>query len=133
MKVLVVDDGERLTFLVRKILEAEGHRVWTAKDGRDGYLTYLIFRPDVIIADIQMPKKNGLEMMKEIRGHNPNVRTIYIGGELSRFRSLLEEEKKRYGVRLLQKPFSRDELIRLLSEAEASQHKGSIEEGRPDI
>lgn len=68
------------------------------------------------MTDIQMPEKKGLELMEVIRMHNPEVKTIYISGDLSRFLSLLEEEKARYRVSLLQKPFSKSELMRLLSE-----------------
>jgi YesN/AraC family two-component response regulator len=35
----------------------------SAKDGVDGYSAYLLFKPDIVITDIQMPRKNGLEMV----------------------------------------------------------------------
>lgn len=115
-KVLIVDDDKALAFIIGEMLEDEGHVVKTASDGEDGYWTYLIFRPDLVITDIQMPEKDGLELMKHIRVHNPEIRTIYMSGDLKRFRSLLEEEKKRYQVSLLGKPFSKVELIRMVSE-----------------
>jgi len=78
-------------------------------------LIYLLFKPDLVITDIQMPEKNGLELMTHIRMHNPIVRTIYMSGDLGRFRCQLEEEKKKFPVNLLEKPFSKIELMRLLS------------------
>ena len=87
----------------------------TAKDGKDGYLAYLLFRPDLVITDIQMPGTNGLEMVAHLRMHNSGIRVIYMSAELDRFRSRLEEEKRKYQVSLLQKPFSRMELMRLIS------------------
>lgn len=115
-KILIVDDNPGLAHILKTMLEDEKYEVRLARDGRDGYLTYLLFGADLVITDIQMPEKNGLELMEVIRMHNPEVKTIYISGDLSRFLSLLEEEKARYRVSLLQKPFSKSELMSLLSE-----------------
>jgi YesN/AraC family two-component response regulator len=115
-KILIVDDNQGLAHILKTMLEDEKYEVRLARDGRDGYLTYLLFGADLVITDIQMPEKNGLELMEVIRMHNPEVKTIYISGDLSRFLSLLEEEKARYRVSLLQKPFSKSELMSLLSE-----------------
>ena len=115
MKVLIVDDNEDLASIVQEIIENENYRARTAGDGEDGYLAYLHFRPHLVITDIQMPGKNGFELMKDIRVHNPKIRTIYMSSYLSRFRSLLEQEKKRYHASFLRKPFSKVELIGLVS------------------
>ena len=115
MKVLIVDDNEEVAFIVQEIIENENYRARTARDGEDGYLVYLHLRPDLVITDIQMPGKNGFELMKDIRVHNPKIRTIYMSSYLSRFRSLLEQEKKRYHASFLRKPFSKVELIGLVS------------------
>ena len=63
-----------------------------------------------------MPGENGMELMEHIRMHDPMVRTIYMSGDLISFWSPLEEEKKRYPVSLLEKPFSKVELMGLLSD-----------------
>jgi DNA-binding NtrC family response regulator len=97
------------------MLEDEGFEVRSAKDGQDGYWAFLEFKPDLVITDIQMPGESGLELMKHIRALNPMAKTIYMSSDLSRFWSPLEEERKRYPVCLLQKPFSRGELMELVS------------------
>jgi len=117
MKILIVDDNRELAFLIKLMLEEEGFEVKSAKDGEDGYLTYLWFNPDIVLTDIQMPEKNGLELMGDIRSHNPTVKTIYMSGDLSQFWSPLEEEKKKYHVGILEKPFSRNELMNLISQS----------------
>ena len=117
MKILIVDDNQDLAVLLQLMLEDEGYEVNIAKDGWEGYMSYLVYAPDLIITDIQMPMKNGLELMEVVRMHNPKAKAIYMSGDLSHFQSLLEEEKKRYPVSLLQKPFSKTELMRLLSES----------------
>jgi CheY-like chemotaxis protein len=116
MKILIVDDNSELALTVQIILEEEGYQVRSANDSRDAYLVYLEFNPDLIITDIQMPGENGLELMEHIRTHNPMVRAIYMSGDLDSYLSPLEEEKKRYPVSLLEKPFSKFELMGLLSE-----------------
>ena len=114
MRILIVEDNEDLASLLQWMLENEGYEVRAAKDGQDGYSAYLLFSPDLVLTDIQMPEKNGLELIKEIRCHNPAVRTIYMSGDLSQYWSPLEEEKEKYHVGVLEKPFSKQELMHLL-------------------
>lgn len=115
MKILIVDDNQGLAHIFKMMLDEEKHEVRLARDGKDGYLNYLLCKPDLIITDIQMPEKNGLKLMEIIRKDNPEIKTIYVSADLSRFLPLLEEEKRRYPVSYLQKPFSKSELMRLLS------------------
>ncbi len=115
MKILIVDDNSELSFLLQWTLEDEGHEVKVANNGAEGYFEFLLFAPDVVLTDIQMPEKNGFELMECIRSHSPNVRTIYMSGNLTQFQSNLGEEMKKYHVRVLEKPFSKEELIRLIS------------------
>ena len=115
MRILIVDDNQELALTLQFMLEDEGYEVRSAKDGQDGYWAYLEFKPDLVITDIQMPGENGLELMEHIRTLNPRVRTIYMSGDLNSYLSPLEEEKKRYPVSLLEKPFSKVELMGLLS------------------
>jgi DNA-binding NtrC family response regulator len=112
---LIVDDDEGLAFIIQQMLESEGYEVMRARNGADGYWIYTLFRPDLVITDIRMPEENGLEMMKHIRTHNPKIKTIYMSGSLSQFRSQLEEEK-RHEVSFIKKPFSKIELMSLVSE-----------------
>ena len=123
MKVLIVDDEEALADLIKEMIEREGiYRVKTAANGEEGYEVFLHFKPDIILTDIRMPGKNGLEMVRDIRAHNPSIRVIYMSGCLSRFRSLLEDEEKKHQASFLTKPFSRFELLGLLSETMGYDH-----------
>ncbi len=115
-KILVVDDNRDFSSIVQMCLEIGGYQVKTAGDGQDAYLTYLLFQPDLVITDIQMPKVNGLELVRNIRRHNPDVRAIYMSGALDGFLPSLEQEKKRHSATILQKPFSRLQLLKLVSE-----------------
>jgi CheY-like chemotaxis protein len=117
MKVLIVDDNEDLTALIKEMIEGVGiYRVKTAANGEEGYEAFLQFTPDIILTDIEMPVKNGLEMVRDIRKHDPGIRTIYMSADLNRYRTLLEEEKAKYKASLLDKPFSSPRLTGLFHE-----------------
>lgn len=113
---MVVDDDWELTFILREILEAEGWETRSADDGQVGYLSFLLFKPDVVITDVYMPGKSGTEMMDHIRVHEPQTKTVYISADHKRLRSLWEEEAGKYPVAVLQKPFSRENLVNLLAQ-----------------
>jgi CheY-like chemotaxis protein len=115
-KILIVDDDPGIAHIIQVMLEGEGYTVEVAKDGNEGYSLFLLFHPDLVLTDIQMPLKNGIELMMSIRLQNPAVKTIYMSGDLRRFQRLLEEESKRYQIRLLSKPFSKGELMKSLLE-----------------
>lgn len=124
MKVLIVDDNRGLASLIQVRLEREGHKVGTAANGIEGYIQYQALKPDLIISDIFMPGQNGLDMMRKIRSHDPNIKTIYITGDLDPFRSALEEEQKQYPVRYIEKPFSTSEISQMISMLIATVNSG---------
>ncbi len=117
MKILIVDDNTGLTALLKLILENEGFDVRLADNGEDGYSAYLLFEPDVVVTDIQMPIKNGIELIGLIRAHNPRVRMVYMSADLAPFQSFLNEEQEKYGISFLEKPFSKTELMKLISQS----------------
>lgn len=116
MKVLIVDDDQSLAALMQEILEDDGFKVMSANNGIEGYSAYLLFRPDIIVTDIQMPRESGIAMMERIRNHDPMIKAIYISGDMRSFRSLLNEEQKRYPVRFFQKPFVLQSLKKMVLE-----------------
>ncbi len=66
-KILVVEDHNLLLLAIRDILEVEGYEVLTASDGVEGLEVMERVRPDLIIADISMPRMNGYEFYKAAR------------------------------------------------------------------
>ncbi len=119
-KILIVDDNKGIVLILRIMLEDEGYEIQVAGDGEDGYLVYLLFEPDLVITDIQMPVKSGIELVKLIRHRNPGIRAIYMSGNLSDFRPILEEEKTKYHACFLPKPFSRSDLIKSIADCSAT-------------
>lgn len=66
-KILIIDDEESFLELLKSQLELEGYLVITALNGEEGIEKAKQEPPDLIICDIKMPKKNGYEVLKEIR------------------------------------------------------------------
>ena len=66
-KVLVVEDHHDTSFMLCRLLKMEGYEVEHAIDGMVGFTTATNEHPDLIVTDIQMPRMNGIEMIKRIR------------------------------------------------------------------
>jgi DNA-binding response OmpR family regulator len=66
-KVVAIDDEADILRLIRIKLEKEGFEVVTAHNGEEGVLTILKEKPDIIIVDIMMPKKNGYQVITEVK------------------------------------------------------------------
>ena len=62
MKVLVISDHDKLNSLVHEMLAPEGYRVWTGGGVEQGYSDYLMFAPEVVIADLELRRKNAVEL-----------------------------------------------------------------------
>jgi CheY-like chemotaxis protein len=116
MKILIVDDNRSVASVVKSMLELESHEVRLALNGPDGYVAYIQFRPDLVITDIQMPGENGFELINHIRTLDPSVKAIYMSANLNQFYSLLLEEKNKFPMQVLEKPFTMGELIDRVSE-----------------
>jgi DNA-binding response OmpR family regulator len=110
-KVLVVDDDENFGQIMAETLIAAGYEVQTADDGLHGYLRNLDQQPEIVLTDIQMPELDGLEMIRCIRTINPNVKAIYISGAMTQYQEALISEWKDHGALILNKPFSRKDLL----------------------
>ena len=110
-RVLVVEDDENLGQIVAETLIAAGYDVQTADDGLHGFMVYLQQQPELVLTDIQIPELDGLEMMRCIRAINPAVKTMYISGAVNQYREALTKERRDYGALVLDKPFSRNDLL----------------------
>ena len=67
-KILVVDDEEDIVRVVVKIMESRGHTVATAKDGAEALERVTADPPDVVILDLNLPKMDGYEVCRRIKG-----------------------------------------------------------------
>ena len=81
-RVLLIDDDEKLRKLLKEYLEDNGQRVLTLADGSEVMKTIRTESPDIIILDIMLPGRDGLEVLKEIRmGHTIPVIMLTAKGD----------------------------------------------------
>ncbi len=79
-RILVVDDDEQIRFMLRIILEREGYEVTDAPNGKWA-LALLVDAPaDLVIIDIIMPVKEGIQTIIELRRDYPDLKIIAISG-----------------------------------------------------
>ena len=79
-KILVLDDEPSILLMIKKMLEREGHEVDLALNGREGMELFEKNQPDLLITDIIMPEKEGLETIFELRKKHPKLKIIAISG-----------------------------------------------------
>lgn len=77
-KILIVEDEKGMRDLLFRALRKEGYEVFLAEDGEQGYESAKELIPDVIVADLDMPVMNGIEMIKKIKSFDPNSTIIII-------------------------------------------------------
>ena len=107
-RILVIDDEPQVRDLLRRRMEMCGHEVVEAMDGEDAIEALENEKIDVVIADILMPKKDGLEVIMYVRKEMPNVKTIAISA--SHNRVFLQSAKFLGASVTLEKPFRMDEI-----------------------
>ncbi len=78
--ILIADDEEAISSLLAKRLAREGYTCVTAKNGREALSHFYKDTFSLIITDIKMPEMDGIELLKRIRGINPNIRVIMVTG-----------------------------------------------------
>lgn len=79
--ILVVDDTESVRTTISILLEEEGHSVRFAEDGEAALSEYDRARPDLLLLDIMMPKKNGYQVLRRIRRSDPALPVIFLSAK----------------------------------------------------
>ena len=79
-KILVLDDEPSILLMIKKMLEKEGHEIDMALNGMEGIELFEKNKPDLLITDIIMPEKEGLETIFELRKKHPGLKIIAISG-----------------------------------------------------
>lgn len=107
--ILLAEDELALGTIVKESLETRGFEVLYAKDGEEAKSIYLQLKPELLVLDVMMPRKDGFTLVKEVRKMDDRVPIIFLTAK-SRTEDVVEGFG--YGANdYLKKPFSMEELI----------------------
>ncbi len=117
-KLLIVDDHAGMAVSIQMVAEALGFACQTVNDPEEATAAYVAFKPDILILDMMMPEKDGLEVLQEVLRTRVPSRIILISGYGDGFLQLGRQMARGYQkqvVELLKKPFRREDLVLLLT------------------
>lgn len=110
-KILVVDDAAFMRMMIKDTLKKNGYEdIIEAADGEQAVQSYKAENPDLVIMDITMPNKNGLEALKEIKEIDPNAKIVMcsaMGQE-----SMVVEAIRNGAKDFIVKPFKADRILK---------------------
>jgi CheY-like chemotaxis protein len=131
--VLVVDDDAAVRTTVRLVLERGGHTVAVAGDGHAGVARLAAGGIDLLIVDLFMPGMDGIETIRQVRHHHPDLPVIVVSGAAADIAApgrpdFLGMAVKLGAVRSIQKPFKPRDMIKAVEEclagAAPARHSG---------
>jgi len=111
-RILLIDDDHHILLMIKKMLERAGYEVDLASNGNEGLELFQKEPADLVITDIIMPEKEGLETIREMKRLQPDLKIIAMsgGGKISADNYL--ETAKIFGASMvLEKPFSQKTMV----------------------
>jgi diguanylate cyclase (GGDEF)-like protein len=79
-KILIIDDEEEILEVLAEVFEEEGYQVKKGHDGEHGIAVFQEWQPDLVITDVKMPRKNGLDVLKAVKNSGSDVDVIILTG-----------------------------------------------------
>jgi signal transduction histidine kinase len=127
--VLVIDDSDSIRLFVADLLRDAEYLVFEAKDGIEGLVAVEAFQPDVILLDVEMPGKNGYEVLEELN-RIPHFSSVIMFTTLSALHDIVNG-LERGADDYIAKPFNPDELLaRVKAALRTARFKKQLEESR---
>jgi DNA-binding response OmpR family regulator len=116
-RILIIDDEAMILNMLVKILEREGYETITASGGKDGIKIHRENPADLIITDLIMPEKDGLETIMELRRDFQDVKIIAMsgGGKIDP-ETYLQIAKTMGAIEIITKPFDLREFLKTVQE-----------------
>ena len=113
--ILIIDDEPLMRTMLRDIFERQGHSVQEAPDGRAGLALWRQNPADVVLTDIFMPEKDGIEVILEIKRSRSETKiAVMTGGGQTRQLEMVPAAMILGADRAIQKPFDRKAILALI-------------------
>lgn len=113
--ILIIDDDEQIRAFLRRVLEAAGYMVTEAPNGQEGLRQFRQTPTALVITDLFMPGRDGLEVTMALHRESPTVRIIVLTGGSGQ-RDFLEVAKLLGAHRTMRKPIMIAELLQAVEE-----------------
>ena len=128
-RILIIEDDHHILLMIKKMLEKEGFEIKLASNGKEGLDLFKKISVDLVITDIIMPEKEGLETIREMKKLRPDLKIIAMsgGGKISADNYL--DTAKIFGAsEILAKPFTRKQLVTAVFDilGKSSDHKKNM-------
>jgi DNA-binding response OmpR family regulator len=116
-RIMIIDDDQSIRRTLGIALTKAGYSVLEAQDGAEATRLWREQGADLIITDLHMPNKNGLEVIMELRAFSPTTPIIVMsdGGKTKQL-GLLGDAKLLGAVRTVAKPFRLDEILKAVDQ-----------------
>ncbi|HEX5358453.1 MAG TPA: response regulator [Candidatus Nitrosotalea sp.] len=112
--VMIVDDSDAIRMVLKDILVIGQHNLVAELSSGIGALEeYVKLKPDIVLLDMAMPKKDGLSVLKEIISHNPKAKVIMISA--SDNQETIKECIRAGANTYVLKPFNFQEVLKIIS------------------
>jgi DNA-binding NtrC family response regulator len=117
-RIMIVDDDPGIRRALHILLSREGFSVTQACDGNEAIRLWREKGGDLVITDLHMPEKNGIEMIVELQSYTPGIRIIAMsGGGQTRRLDLLGNASMLGAVFTIEKPFTLNEMMEMVRRA----------------
>jgi DNA-binding response OmpR family regulator len=117
VSILIIDDDAHFRAMLRQMLSRAGYEVKEAPNGKQGMRLYRTEPVDLVITDLIMPEKEGIETITDLRREFPGVKIIAVsgGGKIGP-EDYLSGAKLLGAQRILAKPVEKDEMLEAIRE-----------------
>jgi len=114
-KILVVDDEAVVRDVIQRVLSIEGYQIKTADCGKESLILLESFKPDLVLLDLHLDDMNGMEILSQIKGVNPEILIIIITAFPAIESAVQAMKEGAYDY--IQKPFMVEDLILTIRKA----------------
>ncbi|PID78698.1 response regulator [bacterium DOLZORAL124_64_63] len=114
-KILIIEDDVEVREYLESVLSRAGYQVLSAANGKAGVEVFAASPADLVITDIIMPEKDGIETIMDLRRRNPNLKVIAIsGGGRAEPENYLHSAKLLGANKTMKKPFTNEEMLQAI-------------------